>query len=59
MISNIVTPTKSQLISNIQKLRNPKIETYEISSDTDKKNLIKKIDTLTKKGNVSVILLSD
>ena len=54
MISNIVTPTKSQLISNIQKLRNPKIETYEISSDTDKKNLNKKIDTLTKKGNVYV-----
>ena len=57
MISNSVNPTKNQLIMNIQKLISPKIETYEISSETDKKNLIKKMDTLLKKNNFSVILI--
>ena len=57
MISNSTTPTKTQLVNNIQRLINPKIETYEVSSETDKKNLIKKLDTKLKKTNFSVVLI--
>ena len=57
MISNSTTPTKTQLVNNISKLINPKIETYEVSSETDKKNLIKKLDTKLKKTNFSVVLI--
>ena len=57
MIINSTTPTKTQLVNNIQRLINPKIETYEVSSETDKKNLIKKMDTILKRNNFSVILI--
>ena len=43
MLSQIINPTKSQLIKNIQSLSNPKITVHEV------------IDFKTKKDVVSVI----
>ena len=55
MLSQIVKPTKSQLIQNIQSLRNPKIEVYEIMDIDNKNKFIKSINTL--KTPYSIILV--
>ena len=55
MLSQIVKPTKSQLIQNIQSLRNPKIEVYEIMDIDNKNKFIKSINNL--KTSYSIILV--
>ena len=55
MLSQIVKPTKSQLIQNIQSLRNPKIEVYEIMDIDNKNKFIKSINNL--KTPYSIILV--
>ena len=55
MLSQIVKPTKSQLVKNIQSLRNPKIEVYEIMDIDNKNKFIKSINNL--KPPYSIILV--
>ena len=55
MLSQIVKPTKSQLVKNIQSLRNPKIEVYEIMDVDNKNKFIKSINNL--KTPYSIILV--
>ena len=55
MLSQIVKPTKSQLVKNIQSLRNPKIEVYEIMDIDNKTKFIKSINNL--KTPYSIILV--
>ena len=55
MLSQIVKPTKSQLVKNIQSLRNPKIEVYEIMDIDNKNKFIKGINNL--KTPYSIILV--
>ena len=55
MLSQIVKPTKSQLVKNIQSLRNPKIEVYEIMDIDNKNKFVKNINNL--KTPYSIILV--
>ena len=55
MLSQIVKPTKYQLVKNIQSLRNPKIEVYEIMDIDNKNKFIKSINNL--KTPYSIILV--
>ena len=58
MISTTKTPkNKSELITSLQKLYNPKIEVIEVSDDSTYRQSIKQIDTLKRLGNVSVVLI--
>ena len=60
MISSMKTPTnKVELIRSIQKLYNPKISVVEVLGKNDINSLKRPIEDLLRKGNVSVILVSD
>lgn len=60
MISSMRSPTsKVELIRSIQKLYNPKISVVEVMEKNDIGTLRRPIEDLLKKGNVSVILVSD
>ena len=59
MISNYIQPTKTQLIQNIQKLSNPKIDVLEVMDTKSKKEVIKKLDGMIKVGSYSIILIKN
>lgn len=60
MLGKNVTPsTKVDLIRSIQQLYNPKIETIDVLTESDKKLIEKRIKELSRKGGLSVILISD
>ena len=43
MISTIKKPTKTELIKNLQSLKNPNIETFEVFDQQHKNTLFKNI----------------
>ena len=58
VISTTKTPkNKSELITSLNKLYNPKIEVVEVSDDSTYRQSIKQLDTLKRRGNVSVVLI--
>ena len=57
MISNITKPSKSDLLKNIQLLKNPTIEVLEVFERGDKPKLNSIFDVMLRKGNFSVILI--
>ena len=59
MISNFIKSSKSQLVRKIQTLRNPFIETFEIVDDKSRKEVIQKINGLSKKSNFSIIFVKE
>lgn len=60
MISSMKSPTnKVELIRSIQGLYNPKISVVEVLEKNDINSLKRSIEDLLRKGNVSVILVSD
>lgn len=59
-LGKVVQPkNKVELIRSIQSLYNPKIETIDVYDSNDEKLLCKRIKELSKKGGLSVILVSD
>ena len=57
MISNIKKPTKTELIKNLQSLKNPNIETFEVFDQNNKNTLFKNITNYLRFGNLSVIIV--
>jgi hypothetical protein len=59
-LGKVVQPkNKVELIRSIQSLYNPKIETIDVYDLNDEKLISKRIKELSKKGGLSVILVSD
>jgi hypothetical protein len=50
---------KSQIIRHIQSQRATKCHVFDVTSQQDKKNLIKEIDTLLRRNSVSVVLIQN
>ena len=50
---------KVELIRSIQKLYNPKIVCFDVTDDKVKSDVTKRLNDLSKKGGLSVILISD
>jgi len=59
LISSTVTPSKSELIKNIQSLRNPQIEVFEVFKKSDKVLINQKLDRLINKGHFSIIIVKE
>lgn len=59
MISNIIKPSKSELLRNIQSLKNPTIEVIEVLERGDKLKLNSLFDMMLRKGNFSIILIRE
>ena len=58
MLSQIINPTKSQLIKNIQSLSNPKISVHEVIDFKTKKDVIAVINnTSNHKIPFSIIII--
>ena len=57
MISSIKKPTKTELIKNLQSLKNPNIETFEVFDQQHKNTLFKNITNYLRFGNLSVIIV--
>ena len=57
MISTIKKPTKTELIKNIQNLKSPNIEVFEVFDQTNKNTLFKNITNYLRFGNLSVIII--
>lgn len=59
-LGKVVSPkNKIELIRSIQTLYNPKIETFDVYDMSDERVISKRIKELSKKGGLSVILVSD
>ena len=59
MISTIKKPTKTELIKNIQSLKNPNIEVFEVFDQNNKHILFKNITNYLRFGNLSVIIIKN
>jgi hypothetical protein len=59
MISTIKKPKKSELIKNIQSLKNPNIEIFEVFDQQLKNILFKNITNYLRFGNLSVIIIKN
>ena len=57
MISTIKKPTKTELIKNIQNLKSPNIEVFEVFDQNNKNTLFKNITNYLRFGNLSVIII--
>ena len=57
MISTIKKPTKTELIKNIQNLKNPNIEVFEVFDQNNKNILFKNITNYLRFGNLSIIII--
>ena len=57
MISTIKKPTKTELVKNIQNLKNPNIEVFEVFDQNNKNTLFKNITNYLRFGNLSVIIV--
>mgnify|MGYP003327437465 FL=1 len=57
MISTIKKPTKTELVKNIQNLKNPNIEIFEVFDQNNKNTLFKNITNYLRFGNLSVIIV--
>jgi hypothetical protein len=59
MISTIKKPTKTELIKNIQSLKNPNIEIFEVFHQQHKNILFNNITNYLRFGNLSVIIIKN
>ena len=59
MISTIKKPTKTELIKNIQNLKNPNIEIFEVFDPQHKNTLFKNITNYLRFENLSVIIIKN
>jgi hypothetical protein len=50
---------KSQIIRHIQSQRAKKCHVFDITSQQDKKNLIKEVNALIRRNSISVVLLEN
>ena len=57
MISTIKKPTKTELIKNIQNLKSPNIEVFEVFDQNNKNTLFKNITNYLRFGNLSIIII--
>ena len=57
MISTIKKPTKTELIKNIQNIKNPNIEVFEVFDQNNKNTLFKNITNYLRFGNLSIIII--
>ena len=57
MISLIKKPTKTELIKNLQSLKNPNIEVFEVFDQNNKNTLFKNITNYLRFGNLSIIVI--
>jgi len=57
MISNVSSPNKQELLRNISSLRNPSIQTFEVLSKDDIKDVTKTINEHLRKSSVSVVVI--
>ena len=57
MVSTIKKPTKTELIKNIQNLKSPNIEVFEVFDQTNKNTLFKNITNYLRFGNLSIIII--
>ena len=59
MISTIKIPTKTELIKNIQSLKNPNIEIFEVFDQQHKNTLFNNITNYLRFGDLSVIIIKN
>ena len=59
MISTIKESTKTELIKNIQSLKNPNIEIFEVFDQQLKNTLFNNITNYLRFGNLSVIIIKN
>ena len=59
MISTIKKPTKTELNKNIQSLKIPNIEIFEVFDQKHKNTLFKNITNYLRFGNLSVIIIKN
>ena len=50
---------KAQIIRHIQSQRATKCHVFDITSQQDKKNLIKEVDALIRRNSISVVLVEN
>ena len=58
MLSQTIIPkTKNDLIKSIQNKTIKEMNVYEVSSQNDMKNVVKSIDSVLKRGSVSIVVI--
>ena len=58
MLSQTIIPkTKNELIKSIQNKTIKEMNVYEVSSQNDMKSIVKSIDSVLKKGSVSIVVI--
>ena len=58
MLSQTIIPkTKNDLIKSIQNKTIKEMNVYEVSSQNDMKSIVKSIDSVLKKGSVSIVVI--
>ena len=58
MLSQTIIPkTKNDLIKSIQNKTIKEMNVYEVSSQNDMKSIVKSIDSVLKRGSVSIVVI--
>ena len=58
MLSQTIIPkTKNDLIKSIQNKTIKEMNVYEVSSPNDMKSIVKSIDSVLKRGSVSIVVI--
>ena len=58
MLSQTIIPkTKNDLIKSIQNKTIKEMNVYEVSSQNDMKGIVKSIDSVLKRGSVSIVVI--
>lgn len=58
MLSQTIKPkTKNDLIKSIQNKTIKEMNVYEVSSQNDMKGIVKSIDSVLKRGSVSIVVI--
>lgn len=57
MISNHQTLSKQFLVRNLQLMKNNKFDVWDISSNQDRKDLIKELEKLMRRKSLSIIIV--
>lgn len=58
MLSQTIKPkTKNDLIKSIQNKTIKEMNVYEVSSQNDMKSIVKSIDSVLKRGSVSIVVI--
>jgi hypothetical protein len=57
MISNHQIQSKQSLIRNLQSMKHNKCDVWDLNSNQDRKDLMKEIEKLMRRGTLSVIII--